>query len=83
MPPTNNYECIDPPCLHVVADYSAKKFAVFLETSDGALVYIPFEKLEEAYKQASHLVSRRFREAQDREVDYIAVEYLDAEVVEE
>ncbi len=83
MPPTSNHECVDPPCIHVVADYTAKKFAVFLETSDGILVYIPFEKLEEAYKQASHLVSRRFREAQGGEIDYIAAEYLDAEALEE
>ncbi len=77
------YECEDPPCLHVVVDYSRKVFAVFLETAEGDIIYIPFDKLAEAYSKASSLVSKRFREARGRDVDYLAQEHLGAEPVEE
>lgn len=77
------FECDDPPCLHVVVDYSKKRLAVFLETSDGDIVFIPFDRLEQAYKIASSLLARRFREAQGDEIDELAREYLGAEPLEE
>ncbi len=77
------FECSDPPCIHVVVDYSRKRLAVFLETSDGDIIFIPFDRLEQAYKTASSLLARRFREAQEGEIDELAREYLGAEPVEE
>jgi hypothetical protein len=77
------YECERPPCLHVVVDYSRKVFAIFLETSEGELIYIPFDRIESAYSKASGLLSKRFREAQGSDVDYLAQEYLGAEPVGE
>jgi hypothetical protein len=77
------YECKNPPCLHVVVDYRRKRFAVFLETSDGDLIYIPSDRVEEAYKRIIELRSRRFREAEGDEVDEIASDILGALPVEE
>lgn len=77
------YECREPPCLHVAVDYPRKRFAVFLETSDGELIYIPFERIEKACREAGELLSKRFREAQGSEVDEIAEEILGAEPLEE
>jgi hypothetical protein len=78
-----SYECEDPPCLHVVVDYPRKVFAIFLETSDGEIVYIPFEKVEKAYLEAKELTSKRFREANGDEIDRLASEFLGAEPVED
>jgi len=77
------YECGEPPCLHVAVDYRRKRFAVFLETGGGELIYVPFERLEKAYREASELLSKRFREARGDEVDAIAEEVLGAEPLEE
>ncbi len=79
----NRYECEDPPCLHVVVDFSRKYFAVFLETSDGDIIYVPFEKIEKAYTTAKKLLSSRFREATGSEIDDLAYEKLGAAPYEE
>ncbi|KSW12457.1 hypothetical protein CF15_06955 [Pyrodictium occultum] len=78
-----SYECEEPPCLHVAVDYPRRRFVVFLETGGGELIYIPFERLERAYRQAQELLSRRFREARGGEVDEVAREVLGAEPLEE
>ena len=77
------YECDRPPCLHVVVDYGRKLFAVFMETSEGEVIHIPFEKLERAYKMSSSLLAKRFSEARGLDIDYLAMEYLGAEPFEE
>ena len=79
----SRYECVRPPCLHVVVDYRRRLFAIFLETSDGEVIHIPFDRVEAAYSRASRLLSKRFREASGRDVDYLASEYLGAEPVDE
>ncbi len=78
-----SYECENPPCIHVVVDYPRRRLAVFLETGDGEIIHIPFNRIEEAYKRASELLRRRFREASGDEVDELAAEYLGAEPLEE
>jgi len=78
-----SYECEEPPCIHVVIDYPSRVFAVFLETSDGEVVYIPFSRLEKAYEEAKELLRRRFREARGDEVDRLAREFLEAEPIED
>ena len=84
MPPSGGrYECSEPPCLHVVVDYPTRRLAVFLETGDGELFYIPFERLERACREAGELLRRRFREARGEEVDELARQHLGAEPVEE
>lgn len=77
------YECENPPCIHVVVDYPRRRLAVFLETGDDEIIHVPFDRLEEAYRRASELLRRRFREARGEEVDELAAEYLGAEPVEE
>lgn len=77
------YVCEEPPCLHVVVDYSGKKLAVFLETGDGDIVYVPLEKLLRACERAKELLASRFREAKGREIDELAYEKLDALPLEE
>ncbi len=77
------YECADPPCLHVVVDYPRKRLAVFLETSDGDIIYVPLGKLMEACRAASELTKRRFREAKGDEIDELAERYLGAVKLEE
>ncbi len=78
-----SYECEEPPCLHVVVDYPRKLFAVFLETSDGEIVYIPLERLEKAYREATELARRHFREARGEEIDRLARDFLEAEPIED
>ena len=80
---SERYECSNPPCLHVVVDFSRRFFAVFLETSGGELVYIPLERLEKAYNTVRALLSARFREARGDEIDYLAYEKLGAVEVSE
>ncbi len=79
---SSRYECRNPPCLHVVVDYRRKLFAIYLETSDGELIHIPFDRVEKAYQKASSLLSKRFREATGKDIDYLAQEYLEAEPIE-
>ncbi|MET1101529.1 MAG: hypothetical protein ABWW69_03500 [Pyrodictiaceae archaeon] len=74
----SRYECEDPPCIHVAVSFSRKKFAVFLETSDGDLIYIPLEKLIRTCETITKLLSTRFREAKGDEIDMIAEEELNA-----
>ncbi len=77
------YECRDPPCLHVVIDYPGKRLAVFLETGDGDIIYVPLEKLMKACRAAGELTRRRFREAEGDEIDELAEQYLGAVKLEE
>ena len=77
------YECEEPPCVHVVVDYPRKRFAVFIETGDGEVLYVPFDRLRRAVEEAGELLRRRFREAQGDEVDELAAEYLGAEPLED
>ena len=77
------FRCENPPCLHVVVDWSRKLFAIFLETSEGDYIYVPWSEVEKAYGKVSELIEKRFREAKGREVDFLAMEYLGAEPIEE
>ncbi len=77
------YECNSPPCVHLVVDYPRRRLAVFIETGEGELIYVPLERLERAVDEARELLRRRFREARGGEVDELAREYLGAEPVEE
>ncbi len=78
-----SYECNNPPCIHVVVDYPRRRLAVFLETGDGEIIHIPYEKLRQACQAAEELLRRRFREAKGNEIDEIASQYLGAEPIEE
>ena len=40
-------------------------------------------EVEKAYGKVSELIEKRFREAKGREVDFLAMEYLGAEPIEE
>jgi len=79
----SEFKCENPPCLHVVVDWSKKFFAVFLETAEGDYIYVPWSEVEKAYTKALELIRKRFREAKDREIDFLAMEYLGAEPIEE
>ncbi|MEB3825534.1 MAG: hypothetical protein LRS47_02565 [Desulfurococcales archaeon] len=72
-------ECEDPPCIHVVFDIRRKRFAVFLEDSEGVVLYIPSTKLERAYNLVTELKEKHFKEAVDMEIDELARKYLGAE----
>lgn len=79
----SEFRCENPPCLHVVVDWSRKLFAIFLETSERDYIYVPWSEVEKAYGRVSELIEKRFREAKGREVDFLAMEYLGAEPIEE
>ncbi|MCE4614804.1 MAG: hypothetical protein F7B60_04675 [Desulfurococcales archaeon] len=76
-------ECDDPPCIHVIFDVRRKRYAVFLEDSEGTVLYIPTSKVERAYNLIVELKSKHFKEAVDIEIDELARKYLGAEIVEE
>jgi hypothetical protein len=76
-------ECDDPPCLHVIFDVRRKRYAVFLEDSEGTILYIPSNRIERAYNLLAELRSKHFKEAADIEIDDLARKYLGAEAVEE
>lgn len=67
----------------MVVDERRKRFAAFLETDEGDVIYVPSERIEEACRKISGLRVRRLSEAQGDEIDEMAREYLNAEPVEE
>jgi len=79
----NAIECDDPPCVHVIFDARRKRYAVFLEDSEGTVLYIPSNKIERAYNLIVELKSKHYKEAIDIEIDDLARKYLGAETVEE
>ncbi len=77
------YECDDPPCVHVVFDARRKRYGVFVEDSEGNILYIPANKVEKAADRISELKSSHFKEAAGTEIDELARKYLGAELVSE
>ncbi|MCE4606101.1 MAG: hypothetical protein F7B59_02055 [Desulfurococcales archaeon] len=75
-------ECDDPPCIHVVFDVSRKHYAVFIEDSEGTVLYIPSDKIELAYNLVVELKSKHYKEAVDMEIDELARKYLGAEALD-
>ena len=80
---TRRYDCDDPPCMHVVFDVRKKRYGVFVEDSEGNILYIPASKVEKAANMISELRSSHFKEAAGIEVDELARKYLGAELVTE
>ncbi len=80
---TRRYECDDPPCIHVVFDVRRKRYGVFVEDSEGNILYIPASKVERAANRISELRSTHFKEAAGTEIDELARKYLGAELVAE
>ncbi len=80
----SEYECVKPPCVHVVLDWRRKMFAVFVEDAEGSLLYVPSEELLAACEKVREAMSKKVREASGDEIDELAEEHLNAvEVVEE
>ncbi len=77
------YECSSYPCFHVVADHRHKKLAVYLELSDGDIIYIPLNEFIKAYETLSKYIKKHYSEAIGREIDYLASKFLGAEPLEE
>ncbi len=81
---SKGYKCRSYPCIHVVVDYSKKIYALFLETVEGDIYYIPSGMVLEVAEKVHKLSRSRFREAAGSEIDWLASEKLGAEkVVEE
>ncbi len=80
---SKEYVCRSYPCIHVVVDYSKKIYALFLETADGDIYYVPASTVLEAAGKVYELTRSRFREATGSEVDWLASEKLGAEKIEE
>jgi Mor family transcriptional regulator len=83
MSAARRYECDDPPCLHVVFDVRRKRYGVFIEDSEGDILYVPASKVEKAADRLSELKSKHFKEAEGTEIDELARKYLGAELVVE
>ncbi|MCI4396189.1 MAG: hypothetical protein GU347_02680 [Desulfurococcales archaeon] len=77
-------ECEYPPCLHVVADDRRKRFAIFFEDSEGIIIWLEKEKLDEAMKKISELTKKGYQEEKDLDrIDELARTKLSAELEEE
>ncbi|MEM0020642.1 MAG: hypothetical protein QW039_01495 [Fervidicoccaceae archaeon] len=77
-------ECEFPPCLHVVTDDRRKKFAIFFEDSEGVIIWVQKEKLDEALKKIAELTRKGYTEEEDLErIDELARIKLSAEPEEE
>jgi len=72
------YTCDKPPCLHVVVDYSDKKYAVFLEDSEGELIWVRGSEVLRAASLLEKYAKSGFREARGEEVDELAYSQLEA-----
>jgi len=84
-PLPKDYECSEPPCVHVVVDERRKIFKIFIEDYD-IIIPLPFEKAVEACRKISvveELASQGYREAHGDDTDYLARRYLKAEPSEE
>ncbi|RLG86294.1 MAG: hypothetical protein DRO39_03535, partial [Thermoprotei archaeon] len=65
------YECNDPPCIHVVSDERRRVFAVFVEDWDGNILPVPSNELEKAARRLRELARRGFREAGPNDLSYL------------
>ncbi len=84
-PLPKDYECREPPCIHVVVDERRKIFKIFVEDYD-IIIPVPFEKAVEACRKiriVEELASQGYKEAYGDETDYLARRYLKAEPSEE
>ncbi len=76
------YECREHPCIHVVIDKRKGIFKVFVEDYDR-IIPLSLEELMKAWTiVSSEALDKRLREARDKEIDYLARKYLEAEPVE-
>ncbi len=77
------YKCEKPPCVHIVVDDRRKIFKVFIEDYDY-IMPIEISKIIKACKLIeSDPRLKRYREALDDEIDYLARRYLEAEPLTE
>jgi len=77
------YECVKPPCVHVVVDWPKKIFAAFVEDAEGSILYVPAERITEACGKIREIMRKHVREAKDNEIDDLADRYLNAIVFTE
>jgi len=78
----DKYECLEPPCIHVVVDDSRKIYAVFFEDWEGNIYLVKASEIMKA-SEIINRIKNSYREATDSEADKLAEEYLGAEPVEE
>ncbi|ADM27277.1 conserved hypothetical protein [Ignisphaera aggregans DSM 17230] len=78
----NKYECLEPPCIHVVVDDTRKIYAVFFEDWEGNIYLVKASEIMKA-SETINRIKNSYREATDSEADKLAEEYLGAEPVEE
>ncbi|MCE4602328.1 MAG: hypothetical protein F7C08_03750 [Desulfurococcales archaeon] len=71
------YNCLEPPCIHVVVDERKGIFKVFVEDYD-LIIPIPIEEISRACRSLEEELGHASREAYGDEVDYLARKYLDA-----
>lgn len=77
------YRCREAPCIHVVIDDNRGVFKVFVEDRD-VIIPVPLERVRELCERLVALRSKQgLREANERECDFLAKRYLDAEPLEE
>ena len=76
------YVCREPPCIHVVVDDRSKRIAVFVEDSEGEIIWIRLDELLSACSRATSFTSKGYSEASEDEVDDVARKYLGAEPIE-
>ena len=80
---SSKYRCKKPPCVHVVIDDRRKIFKVFIEDYD---YIIPIE-ISKIIKTCKLIETdprlKRYREALEDEIDYLARRYLEAEPLTE
>jgi len=82
-PSKSKYKCEKPPCIHIVIDNRRKIFKVFVEDYD----YIMPVEISKIIKVCKLIGTdprlKRYREALDDEIDYLARKYLEAEPLSE
>ncbi len=77
------YKCNKPPCIHVVIDDRRKLFKIFVEDYDY-IIPIERDKLMNTCKVLfEDPRMKRYKEAVDDEIDYLARKYLKAEPLSE
>ncbi len=74
----SSYKCDNPPCIHVVVDYSKKIYAVFVEDAEGDLLWIRASEVLQAAEKVAEYMGSGFREAAGEEVDDLAYSRLEA-----
>ncbi len=76
-------ECARYPCIRIGVDHRSKRFALFIETSDGEYISINADELLRACKEVEKLKHKHYIEAVGDEIDEIAYNILGLLPVEE